>query len=123
MKKLYLTVSSNILVDQDTEKSVKLDHCYNKIEKTYRVPEDCEMCFTKGDDIFKEQLNKGDVVVTFYDNNLPHPYAILRDGAFKENVNKLFELEEERKLKWAQENSQACGKCEEACDACPAGEK
>lgn len=117
MKKWYITPSTNIFVDTDTDTGRRIDSEYASINDVYIAPEDCVVKYSdsKGDQEF--EVKKGQILVTVYNKEMPHQIMIIDSKDFEENILSYKEYRQKEKEEWAKLKSDGVGEACEKCDA------
>lgn len=112
MKTWYLNRRSNMLIDTENGSATHVDSEYTSIDSCYIAPEDCDMTFTdKKGNVTKYKIKKGQMVVTFYSEDMPNPMIIIDDPKFVENIIAYKEARQKEKEEWAAEKCSECTNC------------
>jgi hypothetical protein len=103
MNKWYLTAGSNLMLNQETDRCYNVTDCYTNINCCYIAPEDCTLYFNNSvtDGPVQYEVKKGQVVLTFYKDTLPHQIVILDSDKFKENLQFYMDEMQKEKERWA----------------------
>ena len=115
MKKWYITPSSNMMIDFDTESAVRIDAEYLSINDAYMAPCDCKIFFTDSNGTKEYDVKEGQIVITFYKKNLPNQILIVDNPQLKENIQFYKDEIQKEKERWAAEKT--CEPCAD-CEAC-----
>lgn len=114
MKIWYITPSTNLMLDKDTDQVERIDCEYTSINECYIAPFDCKIKFSgrNSKEIKEYDVKQGQVVITFYKESLPNQLVILDCPEFLENIQAYKDEVQQEKERWANENKAGC------CDAC-----
>lgn len=115
MKKWYITPSTNIVIDTESDEATRINNQYTSINCCYVAPEDCTVNFTdsKGQKTF--DVKKGQIILTFYKDQLPNQIVILDSKEFFENIDFMVKEDQKKKEEWAKRDAEACGNCDSCC--------
>lgn len=119
MKRWYITPSTNLLIDTETDSAIHIQDEYTNMNCCYIAPEDCKIkfacnksCDNQGDE--KEyNVKKGQLVFTFYRADLPNQLIILDSKELIENIE--FRKNEEQKAKEEWAANKVCDGCGTNC--------
>lgn len=115
MKKWYITPSSNLMLDTETESVKRIKDNYTSIENVYITPEDCDIIFSRDDEESKTfSVKKGQLVITFYKHSLPNQLVICDCEGLYENIQAYNNELQQEKERWAAAEDHKC----ECCDSC-----
>lgn len=120
MKTLYLSNSSaNIVVDQEANTCDTMNRCLESIRSIYLVDEPMHVVYQYGDKRRELDVEKDDIIVTFYSSDFSEPIIVAKSADWVKNIRDYNAAEQKRKEDWAAKQSIAdIRECDCDCDAC-----
>lgn len=115
MKTLYISNSSNILIDTEENTANSLDSQREAIQRIYLAEEPMHVVYGSGEYKREVDVKKDDVIVTFYTDDFENRIVVVKSKDWANNLKKYNKRQQEIKEKWAADES---AKCE--CANCPA---
>lgn len=118
MKTLYLTSSSNIVVNTEDNSADRIDSERESISRIYMATEPMHVIFGGGE--FKKEFDvkKDDIIITFYScgTDWPHRVVVAKSKEWIANFKANHKAEQKAKEEWAKKQA-ASDECEggEAC--------
>lgn len=116
MKKWYITPSTNLVIDTESDEVTRAKDQYTSINCCYAAPEDRTVIFTdsKGQKTF--DVKKGQIILTFYKDQLPNQIVVIDSKEFFENIDFMVKETQKEKEEWAKRHAEdACGCCDKCC--------
>ena len=109
MKTMYINQRTNIVVDTEQNSVGCVNRSRVAIEDIYLVKENMHVVYQQGTYKREFDVEPGDIIVTFYADEFDNKIIVVKSSDWKENIINYEAKEEERKLKWAAENTaEAC---------------
>lgn len=106
MKTLYITRDTNILVDAENNTANKINQCRIGINNIYLAEEPMHVVYGYGEYHKEADVEKGDIIVTFYIDTYKHRMIIINNNdQWVENIIEAKRLEQEEKERWAAQKS------------------
>lgn len=126
MKKIINIDRKPIMVDTDTAFVTSIDRSTRGIDDVYVIPEDAHIEWRSRmfpDKTIEADVNKDDILVTFYDKDLGTDFAIIKSTDWLNALNNAADADQKRKEEWAakqKDNKSKSFVCEDTCcgDAC-----
>lgn len=121
MKKIINIDRNPIIIDTDTAKVKAINRSTRGIDDIYVIPEDAHVEWTSKffpDKTICVDVNKDDVLITFYDRDLGTDFVIVKSEDWLKAINNAKAAEQKRKEEWAakqKENKPIDPVCEDAC--------
>ena len=121
MKTLYITRGNNIAVDTENNTVERLTCARVAIDDLFRVKEPMHVVYQRGE--YKRELDvePGDLIITFYDNEFLHQIIVVKNSDWAETLDAYEKAEEKRKEEWAANElkklAESCGDCGCCCDS------
>lgn len=111
MKTLYLTRGNNIAVDIETNDVNRINTQRMAIDYVYLADEPMHVVYGDGDVKQEFDVEKDDIIVTFYADAFVNPAIVVKNSAWVENLKEYNKREQEEKERWAKGQAIDCG-CE-----------
>lgn len=116
MKTVYLTRSSNIVVDKENNDIYSLNNVRQSINNIFLVKEPMHIIYGErfsSDEKYKKEFDveKGDLIVTFYESNFPNKIIVIKNKDWVENITTYEEKLQKEKELWAANSSKDCEAC------------
>ena len=126
MKKIINIDRKPIVVDTETAFVTSIDRSTRGIDDVYVIPEDAHIEWRSRmfpDKTIEADVNKDDILVTFYDKDLGTDFVIIKSIDWLNALNNAADADQKRKEEWAakqKENKSKSLVCENTCcgDAC-----
>lgn len=126
MKKIINIDRKPIIVDTETAFVTSIDRSTRGIDDVYVIPEDAHIEWRSRmfpDKTIEADVNKDDILVTFYDKDLGTDFVIIKSTDWLNALNNAADADQNRKEEWAakqKENKSKSLVCENTCcgDAC-----
>lgn len=126
MKKIINIDRKPIMVDTETAFVTSIDRSTRGIDDVYVIPEDAHIEWRSRmfpDKTIEVDVNKDDILVTFYDKDLGTDFVIIKSIDWLNALNNAADADQKRKEEWAakqKENKSKSLVCENTCcrDAC-----
>lgn len=125
MKKIINIDRKPIMVDTDTAFVTSIDRSTRGIDDVYVIPEDAHIEWKSRmfpDKTIEADVNKGDIIVTFYDKDLGTDFVIIKSNDWLKALNTAAEADQKRKEEWAAKqksvNSEALDCGDSCCKSC-----
>ena len=121
MKKIINIDRNPIIIDTDTAEVKAINRSTRGIDDIYVIPEDAHVEWTSKffpDKTICVDVNKDDVLITFYDRDLGTDFVIVKSEDWLKAINNAKNAEQKRKEEWAakqKENKPIDPVCEDAC--------
>lgn len=121
MKKIINIDRNPIIIDTDTAEVKAINRSTRGIDDIYVIPEDAHVEWTSKffpDKTICVDVNKDDVLITFYDKDLGTDFVIVKSEDWLKAINNAKAAEQKRKEEWAakqKENKPIDPVCEDAC--------
>lgn len=117
MKTLYLTRGSNIVVDTENNTANRLSSERQGIDYIYLADEPMHVVFGFEDEHEEVDVEKGDIIVTFYSDVFKKQMIVVKNEDWLNNLTEYRKQEQEEKERWAK-SKKICEDCPK-CDECP----
>lgn len=125
MKKIINIDRKPIMVDTDTAFVTSIDRSTRGIDDVYVIPEDAHIEWRSRmfpDKTIEADVNKDDILVTFYDKDLGTDFVIIKSNDWLKALNTASEADQKRKEEWAAKqksvNSEALDCGDSCCKSC-----
>lgn len=125
MKKIINIDRKPIIVDTETAFVTSIDRSTRGIDDVYVVPEDAHIEWRSRmfpDKTIEADVNKDDILVTFYDKDLGTDFVIIKSNDWLKALNTAAEADQKRKEEWAAKqksvNSEALDCGDSCCKSC-----
>lgn len=125
MKKIINIDRKPIMVDTDTAFVTSIDRSTRGIDDVYVIPEDAHIEWKSRmfpDKTIEADVNKDDILVTFYDKDLGTDFVIIKSNDWLKALNTAAEADQKRKEEWAAKqksvNSEALDCGDSCCKSC-----
>lgn len=121
MKKIINIDRKPIMVDTETAFVTSIDRSTRGIDDVYVIPEDAHIEWRSRvfpDKTIEADVNKDDILVTFYDKDLGTDFVIIKSTDWLNALNNAADADQKRKEEWAakqKENKFMALDCEDAC--------
>lgn len=121
MKKIINIDRKPIIVDTETTFVTSIDRSTRGIDDVYVVPEDAHIEWRSRmfpDKTIEADVNKDDILVTFYDKDLGTDFVIIKSNDWLKALNNAADADQKRKEEWAakqKENKSEDLVCGDAC--------
>ena len=85
----YMTPSTNLMLDVETEEIKTVHENYTSINNCYIAPCDCILKYkdSNSSEFITREIKEGQVVLTFYSSNMPNKFVVIDSKEFKENLD------------------------------------
>lgn len=126
MKKLYINSSGSVIFDPETDKMSTARTRYTNIRTMYYIEEECDVVAQAGEQKFEAHAVPGDILIHFYKDDKPNRFIIVKNDAWKQNIEADIAREQKDKEEWAAKNKMLneftpCeDTCNPPCDGCEA---
>ena len=125
MKKIINIDRKPIIVDTDTAFVTSIDRSTRGIDDVYVIPEDAHIEWKSRmfpDKTIEADVNKDDILVTFYDKDLGTDFVIIKSNDWLKALNTAADADQKRKEEWAAKqksvNSEALDCGDSCCKSC-----
>ena len=125
MKKIINIDRKPIIVDTETAFVTSIDRSTRGIDDVYVIPEDAHIEWRSRmfpDKTIEADVNKDDILVTFYDKDLGADFVIIKSNDWLKALNTAAEADQKRKEEWAAKqksvNSEALDCGDSCCKSC-----
>jgi len=112
MKTLYITLGNNIVVDTENNTVDKLNTQRQGIDYMYTVDEPMHVVYGSGDIHEELDVEKGDILITFYEQDFKHKMIVVKNDKWSENIAEYNKKCQEEKERWAKKQSDNLNACE-----------
>lgn len=113
MKTMYIREGINMTVDTDTNEIGSIPSAREAIQRIYVSPEPMHVVYQSGKHKEEADVEKNDIVVTFYENEFDRRMIVLKSEEWVSLIDNYEKKMQEQKEKWAAEK--ACTNCEAPC--------
>lgn len=121
MKTLYITRGNNIVVDTENNTVDRLTCARTAIDDLFRVKEPMHVVYQRGEYKREMDVEPGDLIITFYDNEFLHQVIVVKNSDWAETLDAYEKAEQKRKEDWAAKElhklAESCGDCGCCCDS------
>lgn len=121
MKKLYINTSGSVIFDPETDKMSTARTRYTNIRTMYYIEEECDVVAQSGEQRFEAHVVPGDILIHFYKDDKPNRFIVVKNDAWKQNIEADIAREQKDKEEWAAKqaagDTPCCGDCE-TCEKC-----
>lgn len=111
---MFIKEGVNMTVDFDTNEISSIPSAREAIQRIYVAPEAMHVVYQTGDRKEETDVEKNDVIVTFYTDEFEKRMIIVKSEEWTANIKGYEKKQQEAKEKWAAENEANC----KACDNC-----
>ena len=125
MKKIINIDRKPIIVDTEAAFVTSIDRSTRGIDDVYVIPEDAHIEWRSRmfpDKTIEADVNKDDILVTFYDKDLGADFVIIKSNDWLKALNTAAEADQKRKEEWAAKqksvNSEALDCGDSCCKSC-----
>ena len=104
MKKIINIDRKPIIVDTETAFVTSIDRSTRGIDDVYVIPEDAHIEWRSRmfpDKTIEADVNKDDILVTFYDKDLGTDFVIIKSNDWLKALNNAADADQKRKEEWA----------------------
>lgn len=121
MKKIINIDRKPIIVDTETAFVTSIDRSTRGIDDVYVIPEDAHIEWRSRmfpDKTIETDVNKDDILVTFYDKDLGTDFVIIKSNDWLKALNTAAVADQKRKEEWAakqKENKPESLPCGDSC--------
>lgn len=105
MKKSIILPSGAFKFDTETQETALIESQREAISRIYRIEEDCIVSIRFKNYSKDIEAEAGDLVITFYDDDYPNKAVVIKNKDWVENLDTYNKIMQERKEKWAKDNS------------------
>ena len=121
MKKLYINSGGSVIFDPETDKMSTARTHYTNIRTMYYIEEECDVVAQSGEQKFEAHVVPGDILIHFYKDDKPNRFIVVKNDAWKQNIEADIAREQKDKEEWAAKqaagDTPCCGDCE-TCEKC-----
>lgn len=121
MKKLYINSGGSVIFDPETDKMSTARTRYTNIRTMYYIEEECDVVAQSGEQKFEAHVVPGDILIHFYKDDKPNRFIVVKNDAWKQNIEADIAREQKDKEEWAAKqaagDTPCCGDCE-TCEKC-----
>lgn len=112
MNTLYITATGKVLLNEQGD-ILPFDTDIESIRSLSLLTEDTKVIYKCGeiDDVIEAKA--GDIVITFFNQDFPHPAIVVHNDMWKENLEDYRDKEQKRKEEWAAKRAES-----PCCDGC-----
>lgn len=104
MKKIYLTGTySGVTVDTETDVAEPFKENRCAISSVYLIKEPAEVIYTNGEKVERQNVEKDDIVIVFYEERFKNRLIVLKNQQWVENILEYENCLQEEKERWASE--------------------
>ena len=116
MKTMYIREGSNMTVDFDTNEVGSIASAREAIQRIYVAPEPMHVVYQSGDRKEEADVEKDDVIVTFYTDEFDKRMIVVKSAEWTQNITNYEKKMEDARAKQAEQ----CGDCDApcCCDEC-----
>lgn len=121
MKKIINIDRKPIMVDTETAFVTSIDRSTRGIDDVYVVPEDAHIEWRSRmfpDKTIEADVNKDDILVTFYDKDLGTDFVIIKSNDWLKALNNAADADQKRKEEWAAKQKNVNSEALDCGDAC-----
>lgn len=102
MNTLYISSTGRVMLNENNE-IIPVPSSRQAIDRVFVVEDDTKIIYKHTDKTEETEAKKGDLVVTFYEENFPHRVVVINNKEWKENLRVYEEIEQKNKEEWAKE--------------------
>lgn len=115
MNTLYITGTGKVLLDANNN-VMPYDSDIESIRNISMLAEDTKVVYKYGEIDETIDAKAGDIVITFYRDEFPHPVIVVKSDTWRENLEDYRAKEQKRKEEWAAKQAESpccdgCAKC------------
>ena len=121
MKKIINIDRKPIMVDTGTAFVTSIDRSTRGIDDVYVIPEDAHIEWRSRmfqDKTIETDVNKDDILVTFYDKDLGTDFVIIKSTDWLNALNNAADADQKRKEEWAAKQKSANSEALDCGDNC-----
>lgn len=121
MKKIINIDRKPIMVDTETAFVTSIDRSTRGIDDVYVIPEDAHIEWRSRmfpDKTIETDVNKDDILVTFYDKDLGTDFVIIKSTDWLNALNNAADADQKRKEEWAAKQKSANSEALDCGDNC-----
>lgn len=122
MKTLYLSnCSAAIVIDKEADTCGTKDQCIDSIRNIYLADEPMHVIYQFGDTRREFDVEKDDIIITFYNSDLSEPIIVAKSADWVKNIRDYEAAVQKRKEEWAAKNANVeatCCDCKDCCGTC-----
>ena len=100
MNTLYITNTGKVLLDADGN-IMPYETDIESIRNISMLTEDTKVVYKYGKIDEEIEAKAGDIVITFYRDEFPHPVIVVKSDEWKENLKDYRDKEQKQKEEWA----------------------
>lgn len=84
----YMTPSTNLMIDVETEEIRTVSENYTSIQYCYIAPCDCVLKYkdSNSSEFITKEVKQGQIILTFYSSKMPHKFLVIDSEEFKDNL-------------------------------------
>lgn len=101
MKTLYISRGSNIIIDTENNTANRTEACRQGIDNLFLAEEPMHVVYGYGEFQKECDVEKGDIIVTFYNDSFKNRMIIVKNEEWVENLVEAKKAEQEEKERWA----------------------
>ena len=113
MNTLYITYTGKVMLDEQGN-VIPFDTDIESIRNISLLKEDTKVVYKAGDINETIEAKAGDIVITFYRDDFPHPVIVVKSNEWKDNLEDYRAKEQKRKEEWALSKGTEKPYCSEA---------
>jgi len=117
MRILAIGNGGTVKFDTETQEIDSVESAREGIRRIYRITEPCHVKFNDGKYTEEADVNAGDIVILFWEQQFPHKMIVVNNQDWNENFDNYEKAMEAQKEKWAMakscDDSETCGDCSE----------
>lgn len=111
MKTMYIREGSNMTVDFDTNEVSHIPSAREAIQRIYVAPEPMHVVYQSGDRKEEADVEKDDVIVTFYTDEFDKRMIVVKSAEWTANITAYEKRMEDARMKQAEQ----CGESDAPC--------
>lgn len=108
MKTLYISDSSNILIDTEENTANAVYSQRESIQRIYLAEEPMHVVYGSGEYKREADVKKDDLIITFYTNDFENQMIVVKSKDWVNNLKKYNKRQQELKEEWALKNKKEC---------------
>lgn len=106
MNTLYITGTGKVLLDENNN-VLPYDSDIESIRNISMLAEDTKVVYKSGEIDETIDAKAGDIVITFYRDEFPHPVIVVKSDTWRENLEDYRAKEQKRKEEWAAKQAES----------------